>query len=249
MSTKDYYERYWSPEGFAPRGNLSPALRKLLDAEVVCSSDCLDVGCGDGRTTGLWLSEHAASYIGVDISARAVGEARALGLDARVIEDAVSLPFGDASFTVAVCIEVLEHVFQPYLVAREILRVLEPSGVLIVTVPNVAYWRRRLDLALFGRWNPVGDDLSVRQPWRDPHLRFFNRYSLKAMLLMSGFSPVRVGAHGGAFLRDIPVIRRLAAGREASGVYGGLENIWPGLLGSRLHAVAVKGPLQAPSIE
>ena len=48
-------------------------------------------------------------------------------------------------FTVVVCFEVLEHLFAPHLAVAEMHRVLEPGGVLIATVPNVAYWRRRLD--------------------------------------------------------------------------------------------------------
>ena len=259
MATQDYYETYWSPggTGYGLLHETYPELRQLLQASVSRTSSCLDVGCGDGRTCGLWLREHAGSYVGVDISRQAIEEARALGLDARVIEDAASLPFPDKSFDIAVCIEVLEHLFEPHAAAREILRVLRPGGVLIVTVPNVVYWTRRVDLVL-GRWDPAGDHLSVQQPWRDPHLRFFDLGALKRMLEASGFCRVKVGGHHGVFLPDIPYarrvkglilrtplggsphVRRLIPKRRASSLYRRLERILPSLLAFRLHAVATK---------
>jgi hypothetical protein len=104
-------------------------------------------------------------------------------------------------------------------------------------VPNVAYWRRRVDLALFGRWHPYGDDQSVQAPWRDPHIRFFNRGAMARMLRQSGFGKVEVRGHGGAFLRDVPVLRRLGRGSVSRG-YRAFERLAPALFASRLHAVA-----------
>jgi SAM-dependent methyltransferase len=77
----------------------------LLEAVVSSTSRVLDVGCGDGRTCGLWLRDHAAEYVGVDISELAIREARAAGLDARLIQDATDLPFADGQFDVVVCVE------------------------------------------------------------------------------------------------------------------------------------------------
>ncbi len=65
MSTPaEYYERYWSV------GSLHPVLQHLFEAHVSPSARCLDLGCGDGRTAGLWLSGHAAAYVGDDLSTR-----------------------------------------------------------------------------------------------------------------------------------------------------------------------------------
>jgi methionine biosynthesis protein MetW len=237
---EQYYETYWSVDGFYPHGGITPELEELLQAHVSPAARCLDVGCGDGGTSGVWLKEHAASYVGVDISENAVRDARSRGLDARRIADTGQLPFPDASVDVAVCIEVLEHLFDPLGAVREMARVLAPGGVLIATVPNVAYWRRRVDLALFGRWHPMGDSLSVEQPWRDPHIRFFTPRSLARLLTTAGFSPVMVGGYMGALLRDVPYVRKLSPGSGASRLYRRLEDAFPSLLGLRLHAVATR---------
>jgi SAM-dependent methyltransferase len=240
MDVKPYYDAYWSESGFNPVGGaLTSGLRGLMERYVQPGDRCLDVGCGDGQTTGPWILERGCQYVGVDIAETAVRQAGALGLDARLIQDVSSLPFDDASFNVALSIEVFEHLFSPHLAAGEVHRVLRPGGALIVTVPNVSYWRRRLDLALLGRWNPVGDDLSTRQPWRDPHIRFFNLRSLQRMLRSVGFETVRVGGHGGAFLRDLPIARRFWRGRPSL-LYRTAECCLPALLGDHVGAVAFK---------
>lgn len=242
MSVGDYYETYWTPSGWNPAegSGLDPKVERLYRSEVQPHFRCLDLGCGNGRTSGLWLTAHASEYIGVDISSTGVAKALEAGLDARTIDDAAQLPFPDASFDFVACIEVLEHLFRPDEAAHEAARVLVPGGVMVVTVPNVCYWRRRTD-SLLGRWNPYGDDRSVEEPWRDPHIRFFTASALRRMLLGCGFDQVRIGGHGGAFLRELPPVRRLGA-NGASRSYGFAEGVLPGLLGARLHARATRKP-------
>jgi SAM-dependent methyltransferase len=244
----DYYEGYWSegnplpPGGGVWRpglGELLPSLRELFDKHIPNGARCLDVGCGDGRCVGLWLHERGREYVGVDVSAAAIRRARSLGLDARQIDDATSLPFDNDTFDAVVCIEVLEHLFQPQVAASEIRRVLKPGGVLLATVPNIAYWRRRVDLALLGRWHPLGDSLSVQQPWRDPHIRFFNPGALRRMLIGSGFASTYVGGHEGTLIGDLPLIRRFRR-LESRWLYQRLEGLVPSLFGAHLHAIARK---------
>lgn len=238
MTARDYYDRYWSTDGYHPSGLTSPALARLFGRWVPRGARCLDVGCGDGRTSGLWLLGRGCSYLGVDISEPAVEEAKALGLQAQLIDDAASLPIPDAAYDVVVSVEVLEHLFLPLEALTEMARVLRPGGVLIVTVPNVAYWRRRLDLALLGRWHPMGDDRGVSEPWRDPHIRFFNPGSMRRMVIAAGLTPIVVSGHGGAMLRDVPWLSRRLRGGDASRPYRWLERAIPSLFAARVYAVA-----------
>jgi methionine biosynthesis protein MetW len=188
-----YYDTYWETEGVTTRP--PPELLRLFERDISSDDRCLDVGCGDGGTSGVWLNEHAGSYVGVDISDRALRKASERGLDVHRISDAAELPFPDHSFDLAVCTEVLEHLFEPQLALTEIHRVLRLGGRLIVTVPNLAHWRSRVDLALFGRWNPRGDHLSSAEPWRDPHVRFFTLTSLADLTEQSGFELLEKGGH------------------------------------------------------
>jgi SAM-dependent methyltransferase len=232
---RGYYDDYWSAPA-VPRYELGDVLSGLLERHVHTSTRCLDVGCGVGQTYGQWVNQRAGAYTGVDVSAKAVELARDAGLDAEVIEDAAELPFEDESFDVAICIEVFEHLFAPDKAAAEILRVLRPGGTLIASVPNAAYWRLRANL-VFGLWNPLGDELSIEQPWRDPHIRFFTPQTMDRMLRHSGFSKVDASAHGGCFL-DHLTSRPTSFG--VSPIYKRAEARFPALLGATIHAVATK---------
>lgn len=167
--------------------------------------DCLDVGCGDGGSSGVYLQAKAHSYVGVDVSRQAVELAASRGLDARVIEDASSLPFPDGSFDVVVCLEVLEHMFEPQLAVHEAVRVLKPGGRFIATVPNAAHWRDRLDM-LAGVWQPGGDDRGRSEPWRSPHIRFFRPATLKRMLEGAGFAEVQVWGRPTPMFARVPKV-------------------------------------------
>jgi methionine biosynthesis protein MetW len=235
----EYYERYWT----AARGliNIAPAngpVVERLRQLVTPRSSVLDFGCGDGVTIGTWLAANTARYVGFDISRAAVSQARALGLDARVTPTDDRLPFPDGSFDLATCLEVLEHLFEPQIALAELRRVLRPGGAIFITVPNLAYWRRRLDMVVLGRWNPVGDSLSVEQPWRDPHIRFFTRRALMRLLHAAGFEQVDVRGQGGSLLAELPGARRLSRSGTASRSYRALERSFPGLFGGHLSAVA-----------
>lgn len=239
----DYYERYWSPGGYLPERRPLGALTALLAEFIPDGASVLDVGCGDGAAVGTWCAAHNRRYVGTDVSHAAVALARQNGFEATVCHDAASLPFPDARFDAVSCLEVVEHLFDPLAALREAARVLRAGGVLLVTTPNIAYWRWRVDMMLLGRWNPLGDPLAAREPWRDPHIRFFTLRVLRRMLVAAGLEPIRLGAHHGSLARDVPWLgKRLRLG-PGGPVYRMCERLIPSVLGYRLHAVARKGGL------
>lgn len=114
---------------------------KYIDGEP---ASILDVGCN----VGAWLRECSerwpnARLAGVEPNAHALELARKRvpGADLR-LGGADVLPFADASFAVATCVEVMEHVpaEQRSGAFREIHRVLEPGGRLVLTVPHAGWF-------------------------------------------------------------------------------------------------------------
>jgi len=101
----------------------------------------LDVGCGTGDDVrALAGLVPAGRAVGVDASRAAVREARAragaAGLGDRVafaVNDACALPFGDGSFTAVRAERTLQHVGRPEVAVREMARVLQPGGTVVVT--------------------------------------------------------------------------------------------------------------------
>lgn len=103
----------------------------------------LEVGCGFGGFC-VYLAKAGAKAIGLDISLRAIHEAKnlakQLGVQSRVdfiIADAQFLPFKDKANEIVVCSETLEHVPNYEKAFSELVRVTTKSGYLCITVPNL----------------------------------------------------------------------------------------------------------------
>ena len=130
--TWDYYPTYLAK---------LEAVRRYLDA-LPAGTRVLDAGCGEG----VLVDEYAGR---LDIS----------GVDAnyssaRVVSGSIThLPFPEASFERALCLDVLEHL--PYedqpRALTELHRVLRPGGELLVSVPNLAHLQSRIHFLLRGR--------------------------------------------------------------------------------------------------
>jgi SAM-dependent methyltransferase len=93
----------------------------------------VDVGCGRGALHA-WVRDACSRYVGVDVvryaGFPADGELVLMNLDSGHI----SLPDGCAD--VVVCAETIEHVENPRLLVRELVRLARPGGYLFVTTPN-----------------------------------------------------------------------------------------------------------------
>jgi SAM-dependent methyltransferase len=107
-------------------------------AAMAAGRAVLDVGCNNGYGTR-HLRDHAASIVGVDVSPKAIEDARRRyaheGIDFHVI-DGRTLPFEDGRFDLVTSFQVIEHIadYEPYL--SEIRRVLAPGAAAVFTTPN-----------------------------------------------------------------------------------------------------------------
>ena len=88
---------------------------------------CLDVGSFDVNGSVRYLFE---DYTGMDMRA---------GPNVDVVHDACSLPFGNDTFDTVTCLEMLEHCKYPFIAVDEMVRVLKPGGVLVVTAPSIGF--------------------------------------------------------------------------------------------------------------
>ncbi|MSR80326.1 MAG: methyltransferase domain-containing protein, partial [Gemmataceae bacterium] len=85
-------------------------------------------------------------------------------------------------FSAITMIMVLEHVFDVEHSVKEISRVLEPKGIAIIQVPNIAFLKRRIQL-LFGKFPITADtsDPSFEKSWDGQHLHNFTLGSLQTL--------------------------------------------------------------------
>ena len=89
----------------------------------------MDLGCGTGDSVDLFRSvDPDVDWVGVDIEDSPEVAERRRADAAFVTYDGRRLPFGDASFELVYCKQVLEHVEHPRELIGEAARVLEPGG-------------------------------------------------------------------------------------------------------------------------
>lgn len=247
MSSTAFYQEYWqegkhyNPEWDAKR------FQKTM-GELVGRESVLDYGCGLGYAYQGPLTAAVKEYIGADVSNLAINDALKKGLRALAINPetgAVDLP--DASVDSVVCVEVLEHLFDPLKSARELHRVLKPGGVVVLTVPNFGYHAWRLMALLRAQVPSEPEDRKVNR-YNGVHIRFFSKLMLKRLLRDAGFRDIKIGrfdegsvwdvfmaaghfGHVSAFARNyFPSFMHLHF----------LENLWPNVFAMRLRAVAYK---------
>lgn len=96
----------------------------------------LDVGSADGYGPALMRYLFDTAAFGTDLSDRALVRSRELFGGAGAASDAHELPFPDESVDVCICTEVLEHVIDPGMVIRELLRV--ARNFVILSTPRAA---------------------------------------------------------------------------------------------------------------
>jgi methionine biosynthesis protein MetW len=129
---------------------------------IAPNSKILDLGCGDGRLLKhLQLSKNTTGY-GLELSSESVVKCIAQGVNViqSNLDEGLS-QFDDNSFDTVILSLTLQAMHKPKTLLREMLRVGEQG---IVTFPNFAYWRNRLQLASSGIM-PVSKELPFK--WYD----------------------------------------------------------------------------------
>src|SRR5215470_17493034 len=160
----------WSPEQYSEHARFvtdlgMPVVELLAPAP---GEHILDLGCGDGPLTRK-LSDLGCNVIGVDSSAEMIASAKALGLDARVM-DGHALQFNgefDAVFSNAA----LHWLKEPDKVVDGVWRALKPGGrfvgefggfgnvATIVTALEQALRERSIDPGPINPWyNPTAEE-------------------------------------------------------------------------------------------
>lgn len=136
------------PERFAPasvRGELTDAehlVRYSWASRLAPGRRVLDAGCGLGYGSRLLRHAGASEVIGVDI-AESVVEAAGADVEPGLrfeVGDVSGLDYEDGAFDLVVCLEVIEHVHDQRRVIGELVRVLAPDGILVVSSPNRAVY-------------------------------------------------------------------------------------------------------------
>jgi 2-polyprenyl-3-methyl-5-hydroxy-6-metoxy-1,4-benzoquinol methylase len=143
----------------------------------------LDVGCGVGATLN-WLKRRwpAAETVGVDGYAPILPELEK-NVDQALILD-LEKPLPElGKFDLVMALDVLEHLSDPWTVAKQLSGLIEPGGALLVSVPNVANRRVLVPLLLRGEFKYTDAGVLDRT-----HLRFFDENSAVELVEATGLT-------------------------------------------------------------
>ena len=192
------YDAYWSVmdrERTAVRSReRAEAALDLLESVGACSGRLLDIGCGPGWALEIFAREGLAAT-GLDVSARAVNDARQRGLEAHQV-DIGNAGFEEileglgGPFDIVTALEVLEHMEDPLNTLRKLLRLVAPGGKVVISLPNEIHLAARLRILL--GWLPFGGH-------DDPHVRHFDLQRARTLFDAAG---CRVGRR--RFLSLVP---------------------------------------------
>ncbi len=121
--------------------------------------------------------------------------------------------------------DILEHLADPGRVLTLLRRFVDPAGVLLVSLPNVANVTVRLSL-LLGRF-----DYAPRGILDATHMRFFTRRTGRALLESHGFRAASVTATAMPVELALPLLGRPPLAAPVRGGALLLARIWPTLFG------------------
>jgi 2-polyprenyl-3-methyl-5-hydroxy-6-metoxy-1,4-benzoquinol methylase len=205
----DWYSTHTAPGRYFSE-MVGDELVRYAAPYLTASTRVLDFGCGPGYLMSRLLEE-GLDVEGVDFSQRSVDLARerlaARGLSANVSNiDSLPTDLPSSSIDMVFLVETVEHLTDEHLESTlaEVLRLLVPGGVLLVTTPN------QEDLAAAETMCPeCGAIYHAVQ-----HVRSWTPRELQARLNSSGFATVTVETldlHRQQALRRMGPVRRLAS--------------------------------------
>jgi 2-polyprenyl-3-methyl-5-hydroxy-6-metoxy-1,4-benzoquinol methylase len=157
------------------RKEIAPLLPLQLD-------NVLEIGCSEGNTL-LWLRDEkgAKTCRGMEILPEAAKRARLKGLEIAVgnIEtDDVPFPKNN---DLVLCLDVLEHLRDPWRALPKIVESIRPGGSLIVSLPNIAHISILSGLIFRNNWHYQDAGILDRT-----HLRFFTHRTASELISNSG---------------------------------------------------------------
>lgn len=144
-------------------------------------SKVLEVGCNFGRLGEALIKEKDCIVYGVDFYEPSIEIAKDKLTVAKLFDlEKYTLPFKD-KFDVIIFEDILEHLRYPEKILIKYRKMLNPTGKILISIPNVANIINRFKL-LFGRWDYQNSGILDRT-----HFKFYTRKTSFNLLRGAGY--------------------------------------------------------------
>ncbi len=137
----------------------------------------LDIGCAHGDWGSAVQGNRKWDYLGLELNKGLLNYAKNRGL-AVAYGTLADQNFPSEEFALVTMTHVLEHLYDPRATLNEVYRILQPSGLVVVEVPDSSHPKASIKKKQ-GRWyGPPG------------HLWYFSKQNLHHFLNNVGFTPL-----------------------------------------------------------
>lgn len=156
-----------------------------LTADRIC-----EIGCGTGNTLATLKRRYNASLVaGFDIHEQSILTARDRLDRAEAIDvESSPLPNYVENIDLFLCLDVLEHLRNPWSVVEALHARLRLGGSIIASIPNIRHYTVSMGLLFAGKWELAEAGLLDRT-----HLRFFVRKTAIELMASSGLQIDAIG--------------------------------------------------------
>jgi 2-polyprenyl-3-methyl-5-hydroxy-6-metoxy-1,4-benzoquinol methylase len=170
--------------------NARKDILSLLPLQRHANTHVLEIGCSSGHTLQ-WLKESGYCtkttgvelYADVNVAQRKIDQFFKLDIEKSMPD----LPTN--SVDLILCLDVLEHLIDPWTVVSHLTDLLTKDGTLVVSLPNIRNYHVLFDLAFRGRFEYTNAGIMDKT-----HLRFFTKSSAIALTCSSGLKLFQVCA-------------------------------------------------------
>lgn len=176
---RNEYDNYYRP-ALNPQSFLKPQTDnviinrlKLYKLNPVSINSLLDIGSGEGQNLIDFKLEYPpANLFAIEVSVRSIEHLHQNGVMviSKNFDNSWDLDY-NVHFDFIIMRHVLEHFMNPVEIMNKVRRVLSPDGLAYIAVPNNLKPISKLETAWF----------------RNVHTYYFNKYSMKNLMKISGF--------------------------------------------------------------
>ena len=156
---------------------------EMLPFIPISAQKILEIGCGCAEFSSQIKKRQPCEIWGVELDQESAKKAKEI-VDKVLCGDIIlhidTLP--EAYFDCIVMNDVIEHLTDPEFVLIKLSSKLNSSGILVLSVPNVRFWKNWINFVFRKDWEYTNDGILDRT-----HYRFFTKKSLKRMLQQLNF--------------------------------------------------------------